>query len=560
MQLNDGSFENIKQTITQIRSAFGAPSISCGVLHEGKIIFLHGDGLADVEKGLAPDGDTVYAVASCTKAFTSALCGILVDEGKLAWTEPVQSYLPDFETVHDPEVSKRATLLDMLSHGTGLAPMDHAFLGFWDEFWTPLDEQVKVAGNLPVSYDFRTQWLYNNTMIGVAGDVIAAVTGRSWGRVLRERILEPLGLTRTFSSADDYPADGNFARGYSVRDDGSFLPLERSALNDGDFHESAGSVKSSVRDMLTWAKAVMESEAREDPKYPDAKGAPSSNPLRQMKLVRSGHRPVSLQGGRYENSYGLCWFRYMLPTSWLGAITANRPLLPDPPVVNKDGPPRLAIAHSGEFNGFLTAFYTFPDTCSAVIAIANCTPGRGDPSDLAAQALMQELFQMTPRVDIPAYAAIAAKNASLIWPALVEEWKLKRRPNTQPGPLEDYIGIYTNEGFGMAINVYKLPDHEADQGENPEPLGFTVNGLKRQSAKLRHYHFDTWTFMPDSRDDAVQKGMESFTKLPLVLMSFVRKQGVVTGLEWDLEGGATEGPAPMLANNIPPVLFQRQGK
>lgn len=448
----------------------------------------------------------------------------------------------------------------MLSHGTGLAPMDHAFLGFWDEFWTPLDEQVKVAGNLPVSYDFRTQWLYNNTMIGVAGDVIAAVTGRSWGRVLRERILEPLGLTRTFSSADDYPADGNFARGYSVRDDGSLLPLERSALNDGDFHESAGSVKSSVRDMLTWAKAVMESEAREDPKYPDAKGAPSSNPLRQMKLVRSGHRPVSLQGGRYENSYGLCWFRYMLPTSWLGAITANRPLLPDPPVVNKDGPPRLAIAHSGEFNGFLTAFYTFPDTCSAVIAIANCTPGRGDPSDLAAQALMQELFQMTPRVNIPAYAAIAAKNASLIWPALVEEWKLKRRPNTQPGPLEDYIGIYTNEGFGMAINVYKLPDHEADQGDDPELLGFTVNGLKRQSAKLRHYHFDTWTFMPDSRDDAVQKGMESFTKLPLVLMSFVRKQGVVTGLEWDLEGGATEGPAPMLASNIPPVLFQRQGK
>ena len=554
---NPDSFDKAKEIITEIRTAFGAPSISCGILHNGKIIFLHGDGLADVEKGLVPDGDTVYAVASCTKAFTAALCGILVDEGKLAWTEPVKAYRPDFETVHDPEVSKRATLLDMLSHGTGLNPLDHAFLGFYDEFWTSLKDQVKVAGNLPVCYDFRTQWLYNNTMIGVAGDVIATVMDQPWAKVLQERILGPLGMTRSFTGANDYPADGNVARGYSVLDDDSLLPLAQSALSTGDFHESAGSLKSSVRDMLTWARAVMEAEVYEANQSEGAKDV-NSNPLRQMTMIRSVHRPVTLDGG-HENSYGLCWLRHMLPTSGLGPISANRPLLSDFPVINKDGPPRLAISHSGEFNGFLTAFYTFPETCSAVIAIANCSPGRGDPSDLAAQALIQELFQMAPRIDFPAYAASAARNAKDVWPAFVKEFEANRHPNTNPGPLEDYIGTYVNEDFCMTIDVYPLPDHDREHDRaDPELLGFTVNKLERQSAKLSHYHYDTWTFAPHSRDDALRKGMESFMSLPLILLSFIRNDQGISSLAWDLQGGAMSSPAPYSAKNANPVIFQRR--
>ena len=350
-------------------------------------MYTHGTGLADIEKNIAANEDTVYPIASCTKSFTTAACGILVDKGILSWTEPVQKYIPEFQTVHDPEISKRATLLDLCSHGTGLAPIDHLVCGFHDEFWISGQQQIQTASNFPVCYDFRSCWLYNNTILGVVGDLVTRVSGQSSGSIIQEQIFGPLGMTRRYTKAADHPLDGNVARGYSVLDDGSLLPLGPSALEDGNLQGGAGYVRSTVRDMLIRACAVMEAEDDDfDPhclnhsrQTPERK-----NPLRQMQLLRCGHRPINYQSMGYENSYGLGWFRHMLPSSWLGSIGPNFTLLPDPPVINRDGPPRLAVAHWGEFNGFLTALYTFPATKSAVVLMANSSPGRGDPTDLVA--------------------------------------------------------------------------------------------------------------------------------------------------------------------------------
>ena len=226
--------------IEQIRKAFSTPSLACGVLHEGNIVFTHGTGLADVERNVPANEDTVYAIASCTKAFTTASCGILVDEGTLSWTEPVQSYLPEFQTTQDPEVGKRAMLLDLCSHGTGLAPLDHLVCGFHDEFWVSGDDQVQISSNLPVCYDFRSRFLYNNSILGVVGELIAKVSGQSSGAFLQERIFQPLGMSRSSTRAADLPSDGNFARGYSVLDDGSLLALGPSALEDGSPQGGAG--------------------------------------------------------------------------------------------------------------------------------------------------------------------------------------------------------------------------------------------------------------------------------------------------------------------------------
>ena len=310
----------------------------------------------------------LYAIASCTKSFITASCGILVDEGILSRTEPVQAYLPDFKTTQDPEIGKRATLWNLCSHGTGLAPVDHLVCGFHDEFWVAGQDQVQTTSNLAVCYDFRSHWLYNYSIFGVVGELISKVSGQSSRTFLQERIFQPLRMTRSSTKAVDLPSDGNFARGYSVLDDGSVLALGSSALDVSSPQGAAGYVRSSVRDMLTWARAVMDSEAdgfdqdQASNCTRDEKGR--HNPPRQMQLIRCGHRPITLQGNGYENTYGLGWFRHMLPSSWLGSIGPNFALLPDPPAVNEAGPPCFTVAHSGEFNGFLTALYTFPTTRS----------------------------------------------------------------------------------------------------------------------------------------------------------------------------------------------------
>ncbi|KAG8425931.1 hypothetical protein J3459_008625 [Metarhizium acridum] len=104
---------------------------------------------------------------------------------KLNWAVPVSSYLPDFNTVNDPEIGKRETLEDLLSHSTGLAPVDHAVTGFYDEYYNKGQDHVKIASHLPVAYNFRSRWLYNNTIYGVIGELIAKLT--SWKtEVLKE--------------------------------------------------------------------------------------------------------------------------------------------------------------------------------------------------------------------------------------------------------------------------------------------------------------------------------------------------------------------------------------
>jgi hypothetical protein len=154
----------------------------------------------------------------------------------------------------------------------------------------------------------------------------------------------------------------------------------------------------------------------------------------------------------------------------------------------------------------------------------------------------------------------------MIWPALVEEWVSSRVQGTQTPPLDDFTGTYVNAGFLLNIEVFKLEENKEEEllstryhsRSNPELLGFKVNSLEKQVGHLRHYHYDVWTFLPDSRDDCVRKGMEDFMLLPMLLLSFVRNsEGTVNGLDWDLQAGVCEGPAPGLDRAVAPIRFER---
>ena len=349
-------------TVKEIRLITGCPSVSCGVLHEGRDVFIYSDGLASVEDNRPANEHSVYSIASNTKAFITALCGILVEDGYLSWSEPISSYLPEFETVFDHEISKRATLFDLCSHSTGLAPLDNSGTGFFWEFWNPGSDGIQISSNLPIAYDFRSRWLYNNYLLDVVGAVISRVCHKRSGLVLRERIFEPLGMHRTFSRNDEYDEDDNVARGYGVLDHGPPLLQSPPALEDGALQGASGYIRSSVHDMLLWAKAVLGAEEAEEDHFSLKSTDPktdTTNPLKQITQARSAHRPVVLGAKGYENSYGLGWFRHMLPSKFLSSIGPNFALLPDPPIVNKDGPPRLTVAHWGNFGGYLSAFYTF---------------------------------------------------------------------------------------------------------------------------------------------------------------------------------------------------------
>ncbi|KAE8313646.1 beta-lactamase/transpeptidase-like protein [Aspergillus transmontanensis] len=260
----------------------------------------------------------------------------------VSWEDPVSKYLPELQIVHDPEVGKRATFLDLCSHGTGFAPLDCVGVGFFNEFLGPRPSCVKKVVNLPTGYDFRSHWLYNNFLLDVVGMVISRICGKRSGLVMRERILEPLGMIRTSSRNDECSDDRNKARGYSILNDAPPLFMDAPGLEDGSIQGASGYLRSTVQDMLVWANAVMEAEDESPTPQP-------SNPLRQIKMTRFAHQPIDLGENGYEDPYSLGWFRHMLPSKYLPCIGSNFSLLPEPPVINQDGPPRPAIAHWGQF-------------------------------------------------------------------------------------------------------------------------------------------------------------------------------------------------------------------
>src|SRR5204863_308105 len=160
---------------------------SCGVLHEGKMIFAHHDGYRDADKTLRADANTVYLLGSLTKGFVAAACGILVHEKKLNWTTPLANYLP-LNTVHDPTVGERTTLCDALSHTTGLARVDNSWYGLYGETILEKGDLMHMVNHLRPAEDFRAKWHYNNYVYALVGLLIGSISEEgSWGSFIQKR-------------------------------------------------------------------------------------------------------------------------------------------------------------------------------------------------------------------------------------------------------------------------------------------------------------------------------------------------------------------------------------
>ena len=151
------------------------PGVGVGIVKGGKVIFAQGFGLRDVEKNLPVTPDTIFAIGSASKAFTSMDIGILVDEGKVEWDEPVQNYLPSFK-LKDEVATARMTVRDLVCHKSGLPRHDAIWYGSTSSRKDIFDR----LQHLEFSADFRQTFQYNNLMFLTAGYLVGQVTGSSW--------------------------------------------------------------------------------------------------------------------------------------------------------------------------------------------------------------------------------------------------------------------------------------------------------------------------------------------------------------------------------------------
>ncbi|WP_426176446.1 serine hydrolase [Massilia sp. TWR1-2-2] len=202
--------------VARVLKNFDVPGLAIAVVKDGKVVVARGFGVKKFGEAAPVDGKTLFEIASNSKAFTAAALAMLVDDGKLAWDDPVTRHLPDFQ-MYDAYVTKEMTVRDLLTHRSGLG------LGAGDLMWWPTtsfttDEIIHNLRYIRPATSFRNSYAYDNLLYIVAGKIIAQKSGKSWGETMRERILKPVGMTSTTTSLAENAGNSNVANAHSKID------------------------------------------------------------------------------------------------------------------------------------------------------------------------------------------------------------------------------------------------------------------------------------------------------------------------------------------------------
>lgn len=238
------SSDIIDEIVLNTLERFEIPACSVAIVHQDEIIFIKGYGTRTKGKQETVDEHTVFALASISKSTIAACLGILVDEGKIRWDDPVHKYLPDFE-LYDSFATHEIQIRDLLIHNSGLPSVSGGTIWYGSTFTRA--EVVSRLKFLIPTHSFRSEYAYQNITFLVAGELIPAITGMSWDEFVQERIFKPLGMLRTKTRLNDLNGMGNIATPHA-HIDGHIRPIPyRNHENVGP----AAAVNSTVWD---WAQ------------------------------------------------------------------------------------------------------------------------------------------------------------------------------------------------------------------------------------------------------------------------------------------------------------------
>lgn len=414
------------------------PGMAIAIVKGKQVIYAKGFGYRDVEKQLPVTADTLFAIGSSTKAFTTFVLGTLVDEGKVEWDKPLRTYIPWFK-LPDASMTEHLSVRDTVTHRSGLPRHD---LVWYNNFESTREAFVRKLAYLEPSADLRQKWQYNNLMYLTAGYLTEVITGKTWEDAVRARIFDPLGMKRSNFSVADSQKDSDFAQPYAKRD-GQVVKIPfRPITNIGP----AGSINSSVNEMARWVSVHLNSG-----KYGDKKIAEAATvaDMHTAHMVTGAVNPEpEITGGEY----GMGWF-----------------------TDNYRG--RRRVQHGGNIDGFSANVVLFPkdDLGMVVLTNLNGTPLR----DLIAQVAADRLLGLKPNDWIG--QGVARRAAS---EAATKEGEKKkgdaRLAGTQPShKLADYAGDYEHSGYGVLTVAL-----------NGDKLEATFNKI---ATPLEHWHYDTFS-------------------------------------------------------------------
>ena len=331
--------EGIEAFVEQGMQDWEIPGLAVSVVKDDALVWARGFGVRRLGHPEPVDADTLFNVASVSKAFNAAALGLLVDEGLVNWDDPVSGHLPQLQ-LYDPYVTHAATVRDMLAHRVGLGRLTGNRLRWISA--RDRSEQIARLRHLPPEQGFREGYVYSNVLYMVAGEVVPAVTGTPWETFVEQRLFAPLGMATSLAGGSRLDESGNVAWPHQEID-GTVVEIPR---RNFDAVGPAASVHSSAREIASWMRLHL-----------GTPGEFEGNVLLSSATVEEMHRAQNpIRGRAFEplTAYGLGWrlgsHEGRLTSSHSGAVDGMNSLLM---LVPEEG---LGIfITTNTFNNFTTA-------------------------------------------------------------------------------------------------------------------------------------------------------------------------------------------------------------
>lgn len=441
------SVSAIDRAVEEARAAWKAPGIALAIVHGDRAVLVKGYGVKRFGSAEPVTPDTVFVIASMTKAFATASMAMLIDEGRMSWDDPVRKHLPYFH-LSEPLADASVTLRDIVSHRTGLSRHDLLWLGSpWNR-----GDLIRRMAELKLSKPFRAEYQYQNLMFTTAGEAVAAVAGKPWEEFVRQRIFEPLSMRNSSFKVEEGQKNPDHATGHERNAKHEMKAVDwRNVDNIG----AAGEINSTARDLVNWIRLHLNEGLLE------GKRLISEANVREMHspqiVVRMDAESRATNPDSNFLNYGLGWRVY-------------------------DYKGEYVVSHGGSLRGFRSHVTLLPKHDVGFVVLSNLG------SNALPEALRNTIIDIVlekPGRDWNQLYLAAAEKSRRAEEEKKRQREAKRRKGTRPAlPLLAYTGAYTAPGYGQ-VEVFARN---------------SVLYLKWSSfeSKLRHFHFDTFDIKDSS--------------------------------------------------------------
>ena len=419
------SEKQVDSIVNYALSKFNVAGCAISIVKDGDVIYSKGFGVKSASTKSPVNKHTNFAIASNSKAFTTAALSILVEDEKLKWDDKVRDYIPEFK-MYNPYVTENFNIQDLLTHrsGLGLGVGDLMFFPDGSDF--TIDDLLSSFQHFKPVSAFRTKFDYDNLLYLVAGEVIARVSGMSWEDFIEKRIFQPLNMDNSYASLDRIKDKSNLAKPHDANSGTlKVLPDYKEMING-----AAGGIYANVDDISNWMMMHLNNG-----KYGDS--------LKQQLFTQKAQREMWKihtvtnvnRNPRYNShfaGYGLGWY--------LSDIKGN-----------------MSVSHTGGLPGMLSKTIMIPDINLGVVILTNTSDDGGGVFGAVSNTIVDSYLGLDDFGWIDKYA-VYFKNKKEEGDTVTKEvWEVVKNNEKSKLDLTNYLGIYKDNWFGK-VEVFMNGD------------------------------------------------------------------------------------------------------